>query len=254
MWQSILADAAIVVGVLFFVLRQLEILLSNPQKQRLSDKLLWLWFWLAEAKKQSLLNWVRKRSRAVVTISVLLASLYAAWAFRNAAISSPGASTIIPALLIVAFAFWLGLKIVRRTLDSPSLLSAFLRASLFVLIAIMPLTIFLLMVMVFKDTVLSLVSSFAQSVAERQATLGSLGLALFALFFLWAFIFSVHFTVLALIFWSTVAVPLLLIYAVGALLAIIELIVRRTIEYPKGPILAVSGLLFAVGALLKFLS
>ena len=60
--------------------------------------------------------------------------------------------------------------------------------------------------------------------------------------------FSVHLTVLALIFWATVAVPLMLIYALSAFLFISEVIVRRTAEYPKGPISAISTFFFAVGA------
>jgi hypothetical protein len=252
MWQSVIADAAMVVGILFFVLTSLEIFLSDAQKRRVGNKLLYFWFWLSEAKRWPLLDWLRKRHRSVASISVLLASVYAAWAFRNAVIPSPAVSTIALALVIIAIGFWLGLKIVRRTLHAPSLLSAFLRASLFVVIALTPLTIISITVLIFKDTFLSLTSSFANSIAAGGQP--TLGVALFALCFLGAYVFSVHLTVLALIFWAAVAVPLTLIYTLSGVLFISELIVRRTAEYPKGPILAISTFLFAVGALLKVLS
>ena len=255
MFKSVIADAAIVVGILFFVLTLLEIFLGESQKRWINDKVLFLWLWLSEAKKQSLLEWFRKRYRSIASVAVLLASAYAAWAFRNAVIPSPAVSAIALALVTIGIGFWFGLKIIRLTIHATSLLSAFLRASLFVGIAVMPLTIFFVIVLAFKDAFLSMATSYANSVATgAPATLGTLGAALSMLLFLWAYVFSVHLTVLALIFWVTVAVPLLVIYGVSALLLITELIIRRIAEYPKGPILAISSLLFAVGALLKALS
>jgi hypothetical protein len=50
---------------------------------------------------------------------------------------------------------------------------------------------------------------------------------------------------------TAVVVPLSLVYVVVTLLYALELIVRRVIEYPRGPIVALSIVLTSVGALLK---
>ena len=102
---------------------------------------------------------------------------------------------------------------------------------------------------------MSMAASYANSVATGgPATLKTLGVALSMLLFLLSYVFSIHFMVLTLIFWIAVAIPMFVIYGISGLLVIAEFAVRRIAEYPKGPILAISALVFAVGALLKALS
>jgi hypothetical protein len=53
------------------------------------------------------------------------------------------------------------------------------------------------------------------------------------------------------IFWATIALPIVSIYALTIALFVSEFIVRRIAEYPKGPIFAISGLVSAIYVLLK---
>src|SRR5262249_30274352 len=59
--------------------------------------------------------------------------------------------------------------------------------------------------------------------------------------------------VIILVFMAVNIVALLAIYGTMGLLWIIELLLRRTAEYPKGPILFMSGLLAALFTFLKSL-
>jgi hypothetical protein len=80
------------------------------------------------------------------------------------------------------------------------------------------------------------------------------GLALFAPFYLWALILCVHLTVIAVIFWAVVALPLAVIYLLTILLFCSEFVVRRIAEYPKGPIFAGSVLLGAIAGVFRVMS
>jgi hypothetical protein len=75
--------------------------------------------------------------------------------------------------------------------------------------------------------------------------------ALLALFFIGSYVFSVHWTALAIIFWSTVALPLAFIYSLTVLLFVTEYTVRRLAEWPKGPLLASSVIIATIATIAK---
>jgi hypothetical protein len=58
--------------------------------------------------------------------------------------------------------------------------------------------------------------------------------------------------VMLLVYWASAVLPLLFAYAAMAVLFVVELVVRRIAEYPKGPILALSAACGGIAAALKF--
>jgi len=250
MWHSVISNAVIFIAVSVFVTTVLDMFLSSKQKTWIEDHLIRLWHFLSEAKQYSLIGWLRHRCGVITWSAVLLATALTGWMFRSALMPLPQVSALIPALVIFGLGLWFGRKVVRVTLNATSLPWAVSRASIFLIIALAPFTIFAAIVWLFEPAFRSMATSFATSIATNQGDLGS---ALFALAYVWTYVLSVQWTALALIFWISVAVPLSAIYALTVFTFILEFIVRRLAEYPKGPVLAGSVLLGAVGALLKAL-
>jgi hypothetical protein len=118
-------------------------------------------------------------------------------------------------------------------------------------VTLTPAVIFFALVSAFKGDLIGLAKAYAAAAVAHQLTLG---LMLFALFYLCALILCVHLTVIAVIFWAVVALPLLVIYLLTVVLFCCEFIVRRIAEYPKGPIFAGSVLLGAVAGVLRAMS
>lgn len=227
-------------------LKLLDFFLSDEQKRLLDRWSLQLWIWLADAKERSLLDWLRRHRRLIVAIALVLGGLYFAdfsskmfspfIAFQHV----PSSLFILSILVATLFSgLWLGLTIINVTLRARSLFKAAGRASMFVLIAIAPL---LIMLLFFSSDFLK---PFAE--AETRTTLGTLVLGS-AIFFLYCGVFC---SLIALIFWATVALPLVVIYALSASVFLAEFISRRVAEYPKGAILALSALLGGLAGLLK---
>jgi hypothetical protein len=108
----------------------------------------------------------------------------------------------------------------------------------------------LTLVFIFKVELLGFARAFGVAVASNELTLVQ---ALFAFSYLWAFILCFHLTVIAVIFWAVVALPLLAIYLLTIVLFCSEFIVRRIAEHPKGPIVAGSVLLVALLGVLRII-
>jgi hypothetical protein len=239
-------DVALAAAVAVFVLAVLDVFLSDTQKQWLGDRTVRLWHWLAEVKRHSLLEWLQSYRRLIVWTGVILVSIYMAWAFEKAL--GPITQVALITLGIFGIGVLFGLKIIRSILRAPSLFRAVIRATIIVAVTLAPVIIFYGSVYAFQDTFLGLAKEFAASVAAHTPTLG---LALFALSFLWGLILCVHLTVIAIIFWLVVALPLAVTYLVSILLFCSEFVVRRIAEYPKGPIFAGSLLLGAISGIFR---
>jgi hypothetical protein len=246
MWLPSVSDIALFVAIAVLVLALLDVLLTDKQKQWLNDHTVRVWHWLAEAKRTSLLDWLKRYRRLITWTGVLLVSVYMTWAFEKAL--APPALVIAVALCIFAIGLFFGLKIVGMTLRTPSLFRAVIRATIIVGVTLAPAAIFFGSVAIFQSEFLGLAKEYAAGVTARTLTLGP---ALFALFFLWMLILCVHLTVIAVIFWSVVTLPLIVIYLLSILLFCLEFVVRRIAEYPKGPIFAASLLLGAISGIFR---
>jgi hypothetical protein len=239
-------DIALAVAIAGLALAVLDIFLSDAQKRWLSDRTLQAWHWLAEAKRTSLLDWLKRYRRPITWTGVLLVSVYVTWAFEKAL--APPAQVIPVALCIFAVGVYFGFKIVGITLRARSLFRAVVRATIIVGVTLAPAAIFFGSVAFFQSEFLGLAKEYAAGVTARTLTLGP---ALFALFFVWTLILCVNLTVIAVIFWSVLALPLIVIYLLSVLLFCLEFIVRRVAEYPKGPIFAGSLLLGAISGIFR---
>ncbi len=237
-----LANVTIAVAGLGFVLVLLEIFVGDTQKQWLNDKTHDLWFWLAEARKRALLDWLRIRYRWVLGAAILLASCYIVW---NVSLyeGAGNATAIIIGALIFGVGLWFGPKIVRVTLNATTLFRAGLWATLFVVVAFLPIALLGAITPYFSTT-------FLPTLLTPQATLG---IALGQLATVLVIITSINFTAISAIFWITVATPLFIVYVLTALLFIFEYALRRIAEYPKGPLFAATAIVAALGLLLKAL-
>jgi hypothetical protein len=242
-------DFALGVAIATFVLKVLDVFLSDAQKAWLDNRTLRAWHWLAEAKQKSLLNWLQDFRPSIAWAGVVIVAVYMTWAFEKAV--APPSQVITVAILIAAVGLWFGLRIIRVILAAPTLSRAVVRATVVVVITILPAVIFFGVVYTFSGDLIGLAKSFAAAAAAKQMTLG---LAPFALFFLVVLILCVHLTVIALIFWTVVAVPLLAVYLLTVALFSSEFVVRRIAEYPKGPILAGSALFGALAGVFRILS
>jgi hypothetical protein len=246
---AFLSDLALVVTVAVFVLAVLEVFLSARQKQWLEDRALHVWHWLAEAKRTSLLNWLQRHYQSIAWTGAVLVSAYMTWAFEKHL--APLSQVVPIAFCIFAVGLFFGLKMIQLTLRAPSLFRAVIRATIIVVATLAPAVIFFTLVSTFKGDLIDLAKDFAAGVAAHTVTLG---LALFALFYLWTLILCVHLTVIAVIFWAVVALPLAVTCLLTILLFCSEFVVRRIAEYPKGPIFAGSLLLVAIAGVLRVMS
>ena len=242
-------DMALAVAIAVFVLAALDVFLSDVQKQWFDDRTLHVWHWLAEAKRKSLLNWLQRHYQSIAGTGVVLVSVYMTWAFEKALAPLPQVITV--ALCIFAVGLFFGLKIIQLTLRAPSMFRAVIRATIIVGVTLAPAVIFLTLVSAFKGDLIGLAKEFAANAAAHKL---NLGLALFALFYLCALILCVHLTVIAIIFWAVVALPLAVIYLLTILLYCSEFVIRRLAEYPKGPIFAGSLLLVAIAGVFRVIS
>jgi hypothetical protein len=242
-------DFTLGVAVAISALKVLDVFLSDKQKKWLDDRTLHAWHWLAEAKRKSLLNWLQRYYQSIAWTGVVLVSVYMTWAFEKALAPLPQVITV--ALFIFAIGLVFGLKIIRVTLAAPTLFRAVIRATIIVVITLTPAVMFFALVYAFNGDLIGLAKAYAAAAVAHQLTLG---LALFALFYLCTLIFCVHLTVIAVIFWAVVALPLLVIYLLTVVLFCCEFIVRRIAEYPKGPIFVGSALLGAVAGVLRAMS
>lgn len=239
-------DITLAIAIAVFVLTLLDVLLSDKQKQWLDDRTVRVWHWLADAKRKSLLDWLQGHRRLIAWSGVILVSVYMAWFFKKAL--APVTQVVPIALCIFAVGLFFGLKIVRSTLSASSLFRAVVRATIIVGITSAPAVFLFGSVYAFQGDLLGLAKEYAAAVAAHTLTLG---LALFALFFIWGLILCINLTVIGIIFWFVVALPLAVIYLASILLFCSEFIVRRIAEYPKGPIFAASLLLGAISGVFR---
>jgi hypothetical protein len=163
-------DIALAVAIAVFVLAVLDVFLSDNQKQWLDNRTIYLWHWLSEAKRQSLLNWLQRRYQSIAWIGVVLVSVYMTWAFEKALAPLPQVITV--ALCIFAIGLLFGLKIIQLTLRAPSLFRAVIRATIIIGVTLAPAVIFLTLVSAFKGDLIGLAKEFAATWLLTSSHLG----------------------------------------------------------------------------------
>ena len=242
--MTLLFIATLTVAALGVILAAFEFLLSDQQKNTLNNAMHHLWYWLDEAKTVPLLDWLRRYFKWIIGTAVLIESIYVVWIVRSAlARNMEGVTTtLLIGLIIAASAFWFGLKIIQTILRASSLGTAFLRASLSLCVALTPIFV-----------IFALTPAFSKSILPSLLTSQpSLGVALLQLLAVSGYILSVHCTVIVLMFWAAIAIPIAFIYGLSTLLFVSEFIIRRCAEHPKS-LFGASTLLAAIAVVLKVL-
>jgi hypothetical protein len=128
-------------AALGLILASLEFFLSDAQKIRLNDKVLFLWNWLSEAKEFPLLEWLRSHYKWIVGTALLLESIYVGWLVSSAtSLDYSGPQDVVYVVgigvVIAAVSLVCGLTIIRRTIFAASLPAALLRAFLFIILSL----------------------------------------------------------------------------------------------------------------------
>jgi hypothetical protein len=226
-------DIVFYVGLSATIIAGLDIFLSEQQKRWLDGKVFQLWNWLDDCKRVSLLVWLRKLSRlGVFAVAILLSCALILWIWR-ASPTPRGDPTefygTIFVILLLASIF--GTLIIRGALKSTTLPRALLRITIYAILCLTPFYAFLYWT-----------STMVPALSARPP------FTLLQILFVLSFFAVTIFTAFMLIFWSSVAVPIIYIYVIGFLLFVFEFIVRRIAEYPKGVLIAMSALMASLFA------
>jgi ABC-type xylose transport system permease subunit len=222
------------------VLGGLNLLLSGQQKDRINDFVLRLWAFLDYAKGTPWLAWLRRFQAYILGASVVTGVFFIYWTIshRVPSIVPTLLSDIIFGVLLVIVCMWFGYRIIRQTLRARSLGRASLRATVYLVLVLLP------------SFALIYVALHYQAELTHPPNPPTIFQAIWVILF----IASVLLGFLVLIFWAAIAIPLALAIVLAVVLAVIEFIVRRIAEYPPGPILGVSVLCGAIVAILKLLT
>jgi len=188
---------------------------STRQKQRLIDRTIRVWNWLDDLQRHSLLNWLRGHAPYIVWIAVFVAICYAVPVIVKVSASN---IHILFVLFIVSSGGWLGVRFIRSTLQSHTLLRAVLRATLFLVAVIVILYGHGAFTAYYKD----------QLIPKDNIVTA------FQLIWLIVYFGLYLFVILICLIWMIVALPLILITLSKVLLGALEFILRGTAEHPTG--------------------
>jgi hypothetical protein len=240
----VLFGLTVAVAALGVILASLSIGLGDAQKQKLKDDVIQFWNWIDDAKAYLLLDWLRRYHIWTVCSALILECAYVAWIVRSAlALNAGNASgTLLIGLIVAAPSFWLGLKIIRTILRASSLSGAFFRATLLLAVSLLPIAVIFALAPAFSRSVLP-------SLLTSQPTLG---IALLQLLTILGYVLSVHCTLVVLIFWAAIAIPVGIIYALSIIVYTFELVIRRLAERPNA-LLVTATLLGLIATFLKVL-
>jgi hypothetical protein len=206
-----LANVLIFMGAIAGVLGLTDLLISDAQKQSISNELTRAWLWLDERKSVSYTDRLRTRGMQIW----LPLGITSIWFFQ---ILLDRSGPNLPSLVLVSLIGLASGAGIWFTARAPTDRSAILRASICCLMSLAPLgAIFL--------------------VPEMD-----LGLAIFLV---------AAGLVTLFVLMPTVVAPLILVAVLTAALKVAELVVRRLLEYPKGPVLGLAVVLTSLGALFK---
>jgi hypothetical protein len=233
-----LANLVVFLSASVAVLALLDFLLSEGQKETISDRVTRMWNWLDETKRVPVLDILRTpRSQSafvgVIVCAAIGPMLYLSLSSGFLEVPVRLLSTAVIAILTVA---WFGRKIISVIMKGRTALQLFGRLSL-VFVPVIVFWVFL------NENPMRLMKWFGLDVQSPEGLI-------FGAAFLVTFGLLVASNVLVL-FWLASAGLVLFIYLGSLILVVAEFTMRRIAEYPKGPILAGSVALGSITALIK---
>jgi hypothetical protein len=227
-----LLDLSICLTVVVALLALTDLLICEPWKQAIAVSAVRFWSRLDDAKDATILMWLRRHlhRRRILVGGFVLAGIYLAWALLNR--KNPYELDFGQAMAMAA-CVWVGAKIVDYTIFAESLSMAFVRSTLCLFAALVPISA-------------SNVSAYFFSDALQVHGEVSIVQLLWVIFYISTMIL----TPLVLIFWLAVAVPLVLVNVLILCFIVAEFLARRIAEY-RSPILAVSIIIGIILAIIK---
>jgi hypothetical protein len=238
---TVISTALIVSAAILLVLSLLEVFLSDAKKRRINDSTVQLWNVLDELKARRLLDCLQTRRPWLLGTGVLFAVAFILWAESTHQPTGPaGIRDIILAFVVFGPGLWFGLTIARWILRATTLLRAVARATVSIVISLLPIPL--------AEIEAIFVLPHLPSIAIPDPTLG---IALGQLLIITATLASAFFTAIAVIFWCPVAIPLALIYIASVLIFVAEFVLQRIAEYSRGVLAAVIVIVVALVAFLK---
>jgi hypothetical protein len=224
----------------------LDVFLGEARKERLADIELRVWYWLARARDHSLLDWLRKHEGFLYLLAVIVQFGYLYWLYFHtnmlqhaSNVDIHGGSVPTGVLIFFTFLFCIiiGNWLAYDTLQAPTLPSALFRLS---------------RLLCFSLGILSLVAGLSFVLPDEiLSTPQPDDLFRIAYLKFFAFIVTLNFAASLLVCWVIVAVPLVVVTLCTGCFAILEFILRRLAEYPKGALLGLSAILGTIAGLFK---
>ena len=238
----VLANTIIVLSAAIATLALIDLLMTDRQKDTLSNKVLALWSWLDDLRKLSFIDWIRNHRGLVslfATILPLATLLFATlneilrFGYHHLSLISGSFGAIVGLLI--------GLWLVSFVLRAKPGRQILVRATGALLLAVLPLAVLRPFEIFFGDPLLD---ALFDALPERHAV------TVFEAV-MGAVLAGKLVTLILLAIWLLVVCPLVFAYVATALLYASEQLVRRIAEYRKGPVLALSALCGGIAALLK---
>jgi hypothetical protein len=233
-----LANLVIVLSVVVGAFALLDIFLNDKQKAKLSDFVTRVWNWLDDARRLRYLDWMRRKPvKRVAMIAAPLVAVSVIYLLMFLLLDDDDKDFLIWKVFEESWIFLCstlagGILTIWIILSARSTHMMMLIAVVILFLLAAPWIDYLLLDQFF----LTLMSTPNQSFAFGEAgAFMIIGLMVFP-------------------FCLAILVPLTCIYLIVVCLAVGEFIVRRIAEYPKGPILAGSGAVGSIVAVIKALS
>jgi hypothetical protein len=219
------ADVLIGLSTAIFALALLEIFLSEEQKRSLANGVLQIWNVLDEIKRRSYLEWFRRGKsipKVLFVLAICLVSLLLLFVASGRSTEAEYLFFVAAICIAIPFILLTAWFVISRLLEPLGAFETLVRIVLLALILYLP-------AWIGKGIEVVTDSYFLNVVATA--------LAIYAY--------------AMLLIWFVATAPLVFAYALTAVLWTCEFVVRRIAEYPKGPLLAVSGLIAALAAFTK---
>lgn len=228
-----LAYIIIALAVTAAILKLVEVMLSEKQKQWLSLMSIRFWSWLDNVRKLSFLAGARKIAFLIV-LAAAVAAIYEMHLVYGDYLKEEGvfAWVFVGVILIASLA--LGFWFMRLTLRATTIGGALLRSVGFFVLSILPTVLLwpLFIYLVYMKAYFPPDSIWA------------------GLLFIVAGI-SLLLTFILVVFTLILILPVLVLFVIASFVATLELVMRRISEHSSGPILALSALVAGIAGVIK---
>lgn len=232
------ADTVIAIGIITAVVGLVDILLSQIQRDLIAKLSLTVWYAVAIFRGRSLSFWLERYVyiKYAFLFALVLIALFGGFAFGNRDVSfeRSGIQTVGFLIFILLLSFLLGLIAFHWVVRGRTPLWALARATICLILIPLPLVAVVI---------------YAVQNKENLIPHGSINItqALYVI----AYVGAIFSTVVLVIFWTAVAIPVACLYFLIVTLTTLEFVARRVAETSKGPLAAIAVLITVIGAIAR---